>query len=602
MTPDAWLVVGVLGASLVAFVTEILPVDLVAVLVMVALVLSGVLTPDVALEGFSNSALVTVAAMFVLSAGLMRTGALESVGSLVSGATRGGRKRQVAVLMIVAAVVSAFMNNTPVAILFLPIVLGLSQRLDLAPSRLLIPLSYATILGGTCTLIGTSTNLLVAHEAERAGHPPIGIFEFAVPGLIYASVGMAFLALLGPKLLPKRASATTSIASGRLREFVTEVSFSVGSPLVGKSFQELLKGAPGIVPLMVIRGEETYTAPLVSNPKTQFIRDGDVLLLRGAPDAINSLLSREGVSLPPELGAAMAQQGVGKAVTMVELVITPNSPLIGRTLGGVGFSRRHGNASVLAVLRREEHLRERVAEIRLRLGDTLLVVVDEGNLDSLRQTDEFVLLEGVDAEVARRRKAPTAAAIMLGVVVLAAAGVLPISILALAGAAVMVVTGCLPLRVAYNSLELSVLVLIAGMLALARAFEQTGLVQVVSAEVVGALQPHGPHAVIAGIFLISAAVTNFASNNAVAVLMTPIALDVARGLELAPEPFLYSVLFGASCAFATPIAYQTNLFVYGPGNYRFRDYVRIGVPLTLLLFGVAMLVIPWWFPFSPGLR
>ncbi|MGQ0553553.1 MAG: SLC13 family permease [Planctomycetota bacterium] len=600
MSPEALITIGVLVGAFVLFVTEIVAVDVVGILVILALTLSGVLKPDEALAGLGNSALITVAGMFVLSAGLIRTGALDGITHLLSQAI-GGRRRQIVVLLFGVAVISAFMNNTPVAIIFLPVVLGMCQRMDIAPSRLLIPLSFATILGGTCTLIGTSTNVLVSQSAVQAGLPPIGMFDFAAPGVIYAATGLLFLALFGPYLLPSRASVSGALSSGKVREFVTEISFPDGNPQVGKTYQELLKGLPGIAPLMVIRGEETYPAPLIGNPRTQFIRAGDTLLLKGDPKAINALVQRPDVNLPPELGAAIAAQGAGKAITLVEAVITPNSPLIGRTLLGVNFSARHSEASVLAILRRDEHLRERVSEIRLRLGDTLLIVVDEASVGSLRGTEEFVLLETAGRELVDSRRAPLAVAIMAAVVTLAALEVQPIAIMTLAGSLAMVLTGCLPLRRAYNSIDLSVLVLIAGMIALGLAFQKTGLVDVTSRYVVQWLQPYGPHAVMAGIFLLSTVLTALVSNNAVAVLLTPMAVSVAASMGLQPYPFVYAVLFGASCDFCTPIGYQTNLFVYGPGGYRFTDYVRIGVPLTLVLFAVSMVVIPWWFPFEAAL-
>jgi di/tricarboxylate transporter len=595
MTAQIAFVLALVVGTLVLFALELLPVDLVSMLVLCVLVLSGTLTPDEALAGFGNSALITVVCMYVLSAGLIRTGALDHVSRLLLGLGRGSTARSIAVLLLVVAGISAFMNNTPVVVIFFPVVLAMAARLSIAPSKLLIPLSFATILGGTCTLIGTSTNLLVSQAVERQGLPALGMFDMTVPGLVYAATGLGFLALVGPRLLPVRASVTS--AGGRIREFVTEVQFPEGSPLVGSSYQQVQALAPGVTPLMVIRGEETYPAPLISNPRTQFVRAGDVLLLRGEPGSIDSLLGRPGVTLPPELGAAL--QGKGKAMNMVELVIPPNSPLIGRTLSGYEFSRRHGGTSVIAVLRRDEHLRERVGEVRLRLGDTLLAVCDQARLDELRGTDEFVLIETVERSVVRRDKAPLAIGILGLVVVLAGLEVLPMAALALAGSVLMILTGCLPLRRAYNSIDLTVVVLIAGTLALGRAMEKTGAVEVITGGLLPWLRGYGPHAVLAGVFLLATVITAFISNNAVAVLFTPIAIQVGRELGLAPEPFIYAVLFGASCDFSNPIGYQTNLFVYGPGGYRFLDYVRIGVPLTAVLFLVSMLLIPWWWPFRP---
>ncbi len=598
MSGEALFVLAVTVATLIVWVLEILPVDLVAILSILVLVVGGVLTPDEAVRGFGNSALITVACMFVLSAGLIRTGALDIISHSMLGMGRGNKARTIGILLLTVAGVSAFMNNTPVAVIFLPVVLAVAQRLEVAPSKLLIPLSYATILGGTCTLIGTSTNLLVGQAVEKAGLPPLGLFDFAVPGVIYALSGLCFLALAGNALLPKRASVTSSVPGSRVREFVTEVQFPEGSAHVGRSYQEVLARTPGLAPLMVIRGEETYTAPLIANPRTQFIRAGDVLLLKGEPGAINQLVARDGVTLPPELGAALAGSAKGKAMTMVELVVNPNSPLIGRTLGGAEFSRKHGGASVIAVLRRDEHLRERVADIRLRMGDTLLAVCDEARLDDLRHTNEFIMLEGVEQQVVRRDKASLAVGILVSVVLLAALEVQPMSFMALAGAVAMVLTGCLPLRLAYSAIDSSVMVLIAGTLAMGVAMENSGAIAWLAGQVTGTLGDLGPRAVLAGLFLLATAINALVSNNAVAVLFTPLGIAIAGQLGLRPEPFIFGILFGASCDFSTPIGYQTNTFVYGPGGYRFLDYVRIGIPLTLVLFIVAMIVVPWWWPFT----
>jgi di/tricarboxylate transporter len=395
LTFEQVVVLGVLAGAFLAFVTERLPVDLVGLLVMVLLAITGVLSPEQAFGGFASSALITIACMFVLSEGLIRTGALEVLSESLLGLARGRKPRLVVALMLSVAISSAFVNNTPVAVIFLPVVLAVAASLDVLPSRLLLPMSYASILGGTCTLIGTSTNLLVSQVAEQHGFRAIGMFELSVPGMIFAVVGFLYLATIGRRLLPRRETVSTTVAGGRIREFVTEIQFPEASALVDKTYQEVLAKVPGVTPLMVIRGEETFMAPLLPNPRTQFIRAGDVLLLKGEPGSINALVSKEGVTLPPELGALMAAPGVGKALTMVELVINPNSPMIGRTIATMEFSRRHGGASVIAILRRDEHLRKRVGEIRLRMGDTLLVACDETHLEDLRHTDEFILLEGV---------------------------------------------------------------------------------------------------------------------------------------------------------------------------------------------------------------
>jgi len=597
MTADAYIVIGVTIAAFVCFVGEMIAPDLVALLLMLTLVLSGVITPEEAFGGFGNTALLTVVAMFVLSAGLIRTGALDFISHGIMAVSRGHKRLEIGLLVVAVAVASAFMNNTPVAIMFLPVFLDLANRHGTVPSRLLIPMSFATILGGTTTLIGTSTNLLVSQVAVSLGHEPLGMFEFAGPGVLYALTGLVFLAVMGPRLLPRRASVSSGGHQQR-REYVTEVRFPAGSPLVGQTFQSFLSGANGLTLIMRVRGDQVFLAPLIADPRTQFIREGDQLLMRGQPAAIQALLARPGIELPPELSAEVAVRR-GREITLVELVVVPNSPLVGRTLTGYQFAKRHGGAAVIAVLRRGEHLRERVAELRLRMGDTLLVVADEAQIDDLRRSDEYVMLEGVESHRVER-KAVLAGATLATVVLLAALDVQPIHVMAVAGSAFMVLSGCLPLKRAYDSIDLSVVVLIAGMLSLARAFDKTGLIEMSSEAVVEALRPWGPHAIFAGLFLLSTITTAVMSNNAVAVLLTPLAFGVGTELGLKPDPFIYAVLFGASCDFSTPIGYQTNLFVYGPGGYRFIDYARIGVPLTLALFLLCLFVVPLWFPFQPA--
>ena len=599
MTPDAFFVLALTLGAFVLFITEAVAVDVVGLLILAALMLRGALSPEEALGGFSNPALVTVAAMFILSAGLIRTGTLDRITRLMFQISKGSGKRLVLMVMISVAVSSAFLNNTPVAVIFLPIVLGAAASFDIAPSKLLMPMSYASILGGTCTLVGTSTNLLVAQEARASTVYPmsIGMFDFTIPGIAFAIVGFGFMGLFATRLLPNRSSVSGATASGRIREFVTEIYFEAGSPLISKSYQEILSKTQGITPLMLIRGDDVIFAPLVANPKAQFIRAGDVLLLKGPPGSINALLDRDGITLPSELGALLADEGRGKTMTMVELVINPNSPLIGRTIARSGFSRRHGNAAAIAVLRRDEHLRERVSEIRLRLGDTLLVVCEEPVIEKLRTSNEFILLEGIERQIVRHDKAPVALGIMALVVSLAALEVLPIVILAVTGVALMVLTGCLSMRMAYDAIDMSVVILIAGMLALGRALDKTGVISETSGWIVDSLQEMGPLSVMAGIYLLSTVLTSLVSNNAVAVLMTPVAIETAIAMGYQPEPFVFATLFGASASFSTPMSYQTNLFVYTPGGYRFTDYLRLGVPLNALLFVVAMWVIPLYWPF-----
>ncbi|RKY22537.1 MAG: SLC13 family permease, partial [Planctomycetota bacterium] len=305
MSPDQIFVLALVAGSVVLFITEVVSVDLVGLSLIAALVLSGVLQPSEAYAGFANEALITIAAMFALSAALIRTGVLDRLRAAMLALSGGARMRVVLLLMVTVAISSAFVNNTPVVVIFLPIVLGVASSLDLSPSKLLLPMSYASILGGTCTLVGTSTNLLVAQQAEVHAQMQIGMFDFTIPGLVFASAGFVYLALVGHRLLPQRASVSTTVQSGRIREFVTEVLFPEDSPLVGRTYKELLDKSGGVTPLMIIRGGEVIFAPLIADPRGQFIRANDVLLFKGDPGSISALLERDGVTLPPELGELM---------------------------------------------------------------------------------------------------------------------------------------------------------------------------------------------------------------------------------------------------------------------------------------------------------
>jgi di/tricarboxylate transporter len=511
---------------------------------------------------------------------------------------RGNKARTIGVLMLTIAGVSAFMNNTPVAVIFLPVVLAVAVRLQIAPSKLLIPLSYATILGGTCTLIGTSTNLLVGQAVVKAGLPPLHLFDFAIPGVIYALSGLAFLAVAGPYLLPVRASVTGAVSGTRVQEFVTEIQFPDGSALVGRSYHEVVGKTAGLVPLMVIRGEETYPAPLIANPRTQFIRAGDVLLLKGQPGAINQLLTRGGVTLPPELGAALAGQAKGKTMTMVELVVNPNSPLIGRTLGGADFSRparqRLGH----------RHPAPRRAPARARGGDPAA----HGRHAAVRvrrvaprRPAQHVRVHHAGGRRAARGAARQGAAGHRHPGGGRAAGGLRRAGDVLhgrgrrgghGGHGLPAAAPGLPVHRQPRSSCSS-----RARWPWARPWTSPARSAGWPARSPACSGTTGRASCWAGLFLIAAVINALISNNAVAVLFTPLGIQIAHQLHVSPAPFIFGLLFAASCDFSTPIGYQTNLFVYGPGGYRFSDYMRVGVPLTLVLFVVSMILVPFFWPF-----
>lgn len=594
MTGEMFIVLAVLAAAVVLWVTEWWPVDLVAVCIPVALVAGGVLTPSEATAGFASPALLTVAAILIVSGGLTRTGVITWVGTRLIEYSHGDEKRLLLIVMLTMVLFSGFINNTAIVAMFLPLMLGLAQRFKVSPSKLLIPLSYASILGGTTTLIGTSTNIVVHGLMEKQGMTGIGMFEITPMGAIYALIGVTYLYFIGRKLLPDRATVTSQLQGSRASgEYMTEVQVPAGSDLIGRPVGEALQAAhPEVRLLQIIRGEALFWPPL---DQVQ-IQAGDIFLLKGDVNQLLALYRKEGLELLPGLKAEAIRYAV-KDMALAEVVIMPNSPLIGRTLRDVQF-RVHYGASVLALQRHGDHLRDELPGIRLRVGDVLLVMADREDIDRLMTYEEFLVLEGVQEVVVRQDKAPISLGIVVALVALASLTSMPIMTLALLAAVLMVVTGCQTMRQAYGSLDLSVLILIGGSIALGDAMEKTGTASYLANGLVEAVGPYGPHMVLAAVYLATSVFTELMSNTAAAVLMTPIALGVAAGIGADPRPFAIAVAFAASAAFSTPIGYQTNTLVYGPGGYRFLDYTRVGLPLNLVLWIAASILIPLWWPLA----
>lgn len=592
----------VLLGALVLFVTEKLPPDVTALLVPVALGLTKVLTPSEALEGFGNPAVVTVAAMFVLSKALVESGAVSALGAILQRASGATERRAILAICVLTAVCSPFMNNTPLVVVLLPMVLAVATEKQIAPSKLLIPLSYGTILGGCCTLIGTSTTVLVSGDIHRriaanpaCGLEPIGFFEPAPVGIVLVVIGAVYTALLGPKFLPVRRGVTSKSSDRRMTEYVTEVSVLPGSPLAGRTLAEAFTGPhPEIAVIEIVRGQEI----LWPGTKGLRLQQGDLVLVRGKAHAVAAVGARDGAELLPELGG----RGVrGRDVTLAELVVTRGSPLIGRTVREATIRALQG-ATVMAVERRGSHLRTGIADLVLRDGDTLLVQAEAALLPQWRGSEDFVLLEGLHEDVALRRRAPFVLLVTFAVVALASFEVVDVAFLAVASAVVLVATNCLTLRQAYRALDLSTLVLMGCTISIGVALEKSGAARDVAAAVVQGVRAVGEgdlqkYLALAACYGLCNVLTAFASNSTAALLVLPIALGMAGDLGTSTRPFIMSVVFAASLDFSTPTGYQTNLLVYGPGGYRFADYLKFGGPLNLLLWVVCVGLIPLIFPF-----
>jgi di/tricarboxylate transporter len=583
------LVLLILIGALVLFISEKYPVDLVAFMVAGALLLFGLVTPQEGISGFSNQATVTVAAMFVLSFGLQKTGAVAAVGRLL---VRLGKNHFLVLVLIMGmvGVISAFINNTAAVAVFLPLVLTIAAKRKIAASRLLIPLSYASQFGGVCTLIGTSTNLLVSAISEQAGYGAFSMFEFSRLGLIMFAAGFCYILLVGRWLLPDRLTQELT-ASYELGEYITELRVMGSSPLIGKTVMESNLGTEHDVTILKLLDEDRK----VWAPYRQRLREGSVLLVRGSIKELMALKETAKLELQAEF-KLRDETLQDEEMVLVQALVSPSSQLIGRTLKNT-FFRHSYNALVLAIHRRGALLRNRLATVRMELGDTLLVMVAKKDVGELRGDDDFIILGEVQEPSLHRHKIPVALAIVAGVVGVAATGVMPILVSAILGCVAMVLTRCLSLEEAYKAVDWKIIFLLAGILPLGIALEKTGAAAWLASNAIALAGGLGPVAVLAALYLLTATLTEMMSNNAAAVLLAPIAIATATQLGIDPKPMLMAVTFAASTSFATPIGYQTNAMVYNVGGYKYRDYLKVGVPLNLLFWGLATLFIPVFWSF-----
>ncbi len=584
------MVLGVVFGAMILFITEKLRVDLVALCVLVVLLISGLIKPEQALYGFANPATATVAAMFVLSAGLSRTGLVEWIGRKINDITGKSPAQLVLILCITIALLSAFVVNTATVAIFIPIAIVLAQTRRIAPSRVLIPLSYASQFGGVCTLIGTSTNILVNSIAITNGLRGFDLFEFAPLGLAMCAVGIVYLVLVAGWLLPKRKGDYQQIDKYRLVDYLTELRVKKKSPLINMTWTELKSDDIKEINLVkVIREKKATLRPM----KTK-IKQGDVLLLHG--DAHKLIRLKDNYRLETTDATVNDKKLSSEEGQLIEALIPPTSIMVGRTLRSSHFSRRFG-CMVLAVQRRGKTIRERLSDIRFDGGDTLLLQCKKEDVKYIMRSDDLIVTNELTDLHLRRNRAIVALGIVIAVVALAAFKVVPILVAALIGAVGMVLTDCLSLEQAYRAIDWKVIFLLGGILPLGMALQQTGTAELLANNFMQPLGKLGPVYMLAALYIFTAFLTETMSNNAAAILLAPIALSLAGLLGVSPRPFLIAITFAASTSFATPIGYQTNTMIYAPGGYRFFDYTKVGVPLNLIFWVIAVLLIPVLWPF-----
>ncbi len=598
MTPHEWIVLGVVIGALVLFISELLSIDLVALMIAAALVITGVVSPAEGVSGFSDPATLTVAFMFVLSAALMKTGALSTVGPRMSERFRRHEGWGLMAFMALVGSVSAFVNNTPIVAVFIPVAVQMAHAANLHPGRLLIPLSFGTIFGGTVTLIGTSTNIVVSGLSAQLGVGPIGMFDLTPMGLVFLVAGILYMTFIGRHLLPGRKQQTDLKEKFGMGGYLTEIELLPGARFVGKRIMDsaLVRELEMDI-IEIMRDGQRFTLP----PGDMVLEAGDLLKVRCAVEKIRALKDRANISVKPTVQLAGDDLRT-RGTTLVELVITASSPLDGKTLREADLIRTY-RAVPLAVRHRDDVVHERLQDTLLRSGDVILAEVKSHFVKHLRELERgpdapFALLtqqEGM-AEFDRRRFLMVAA-VILGVVLVSSLTAVPVMMAALVGVILVVVTRCLSMKEFYEAIEWKVIFLMAGAFSLGAAMQNSGLDLRIAGMLVDTLGRWGPVAVISGLYMATSLLTELMSNTACAALITPIAVGMAQRMDASPTPFVMAVCFAASACFMTPIGYQTNAMVYTAGQYRYVDFIKVGLPLHLLFWGLATLLIPYFYPF-----
>jgi di/tricarboxylate transporter len=591
MTFEIGFVLVLIAVAIVLFATEKLRVDVVAILVLLTLALSGIITAEEAFSGFASPAVITVWAVYIVSGGLFKTGVADIIGKQIAKVAGHSEPRLIAVIMLACGTMSAFMNNIGAVAILLPAVMGIARQAKIPVSRLLIPLAFSSLMGGNMTLIGTPPNVLASSMLTERGMTSFGFFDFTPTGIIIFLVGVIYFVVLGRHLLPKRESLE-KVSLNSLREYISEVRIPLESSLAGKTLSQSQLGAQyDLSVLSIIRSDKVKVVPF---PDVR-IRAEDLLIIEGTIE--NLLKAKEELGFLIESERKLDFQGDldDQDNHIFEATISPRASVVGKNLREILFRDQYG-FTALAIWRQNEVITDRLRDVRLKFGDTLLLQGSRRRIGPLQESGDFLVLEPVDIEERRKDKMPLALGIAGLVLLLATVGGFNIATAMLIGAIGMVLTGCLTMDEAYQSIVWRSVFLIAGMLPLGIAMESTGTAQYLADSIVTSLGTFGPYAILAGIMVFAGLVTQPMSNAAATVLIVPIAIDIALSMGANPQSFVLATVIGASTSFLTPVGHQANVLVMGPGGYKFFDYAKVGVWLNIILIIVTLLILPIFWP------